>query len=360
VDGEKECQAVATEREGISVVVPVYNGVGSLQMLVWRLINILEEVGLPFEIILVNDGSRDESWPMIRGLAAHDSRVFGLNMMRNFGQHNALLAGIRTAQYAITVTMDDDLQHPPEEIPKLLEKLGTGLDVVYGVPARLPHAPWRNLTSWMMKRVLLRAMGLRQLNYIGAFRAFRTRLRRAFEQYQSPSVSIDVLLTWGTNRFGWVKVRHDPRRIGQSGYTFKKLVRHAVNISVGFSSGPLRLASFVGFAFTLVGLGVFIYVVVRTVLQGSIPGFPFLASIIAIFSGAQLFALGIIGEYIAVIHARLLDRPVYVVGDHAKYWQTSSTPQGSDVGLEPVLKTVNERAELTDNLPDWDTRAGKP
>ena len=325
--GIKECQRVASEREGISVVVPVYNSVGTLQPLLQRLVAALTNHGGPFEIILVNDGSRDDSWTMVRGLAARYPQVFGLNLMRNFGQHNALLAGIRAAQSAITVTIDDDLQHPPEEIVRLLAKLDEGYDVVYGVPARLPHAPWRNLTSWMMKHVIMRVMGLHDLGEIGAFRAFRTRLRRAFDQYQSPHVSIDVLLTWGTTRFGWVKVRHDPRAVGHSGYTVGKLVRHAINISVGFSTGPLRLASLIGFLFTLVGFAVLVYVIVRALLQGSVPGFPFLASIIAIFSGAQLFALGIIGEYLGVVHQRMLDRPVYVIGDHAKYWQTSSAPE---------------------------------
>ncbi len=315
---------MASEREGISVVVPVYNSVGTLQPLVRRLVTVLEGIGSPFEIILVNDGSRDDSWTMVRGLAAQYPQVFGLNLMRNFGQHNALLAGIRAAQFSITVTIDDDLQHPPEEIVKLLQKLNEGCDVVYGVPAKLPHAPWRNLTSWVMKHVIMRVMGLHNLGEIGAFRAFRTRIRRAFDRYQSPYVSIDVLLTWGTTRFGWVKVRHEPRTVGHSGYTVGKLVRHAINISVGFSTGPLRLASFIGFVFTLVGFSVLVYVITRALLEGSVPGFPFLASIIAIFSGAQLFALGIIGEYLGVVHQRMLDRPVYVVGDHAKYWHASS------------------------------------
>lgn len=338
---------MASEREGISVVVPVYNSVGTLQPLLQRLVAVLTNLGGPFEIILVNDGSRDDSWTMVRGLAARYPQVFGLNLMRNFGQHNALLAGIRSAQYAITVTLDDDLQHPPEEIVKLLAKLDEGYDVVYGVPAKLPHAPWRNLTSWVMKHVIMRVMGLRDLGHIGAFRAFRTHLRRAFDQYQSPYVSIDVLLTWGTTRFGWVKVRHEARKVGQSGYTVGKLVRHAINISVGFSTGPLRLASFIGFLFTFVGFAVLVYVIVRALLQGSVPGFPFLASIIAIFAGAQLFALGIIGEYLGVVHQRMLDRPVYVIGDHAKYWQTFSTPEaptgdGHTVAAHAVQENVGE------------------
>ena len=148
---------------------------------------------------------------------------------------------------------------------------------------------------------------------VSAFRVFPTQLREAFTGYQSPFVSIDVLLTWATTRFGATTVAFQPRSSGSSNYTFGKLVRHAFDMMTGFSTLPLQLASLVGFSFTLFGLGVFIYVVGRYFLEGSIPGFPFLASIIAIFSGAQLFALGVIGEYLARMHFRSMKRPAYVV-----------------------------------------------
>jgi undecaprenyl-phosphate 4-deoxy-4-formamido-L-arabinose transferase len=157
-------------------------------------------------------------------------------------------------------------------------------------------------------------MGAEVATKVSAWRAIRRPAIASFSGYRDAFVSIDVLLTWGTSRFAWVVVDHEPRRIGRSNYTVGKLVRHAVNMFTGFSSVPLRLASFVGFFFTLFGVGVLAYVVGRYFISGgSIPGFPFLASVIAIFSGAQLFALGIIGEYLARMHARTMDRPVYVV-----------------------------------------------
>jgi undecaprenyl-phosphate 4-deoxy-4-formamido-L-arabinose transferase len=159
-------------------------------------------------------------------------------------------------------------------------------------------------------------MGAETARNVSAFRAFRTPVREAFASYQGPFVSIDVLLTWATTRFAAVEVRHDSRRNGISNYTFRKLVVHALNMMTGFSTLPLQLASMVGFAFTLFGMGVLFYVVGRYLLQGgSVPGFPFLASIIALFSGAQLFALGIIGEYLARMHFRSMERPTYVVRD---------------------------------------------
>jgi undecaprenyl-phosphate 4-deoxy-4-formamido-L-arabinose transferase len=305
----------------ISVVVPVYNGQQILPELIARLRNVLEAVADPFEVILVNDGSHDESWRVTCELATQQPWVRGINLMRNYGQHNALLAGIRRVRYDIVVTMDDDLQNPPEEIPKLLEKLAEGHDVVYGTPQKEQHGFWRDMASQATKLALQSAMGAETARKVSAFRAFRTQVRDAFANYRGPFVSIDVLLTWGTTRFAAVPVRHDQRPIGVSNYTFRRLVTHGLNMMTGFSVLPLQLASMMGFGFTLFGLLVLVYVLGRYLIQGgSVPGFPFLASIIAIFSGAQLFALGIIGEYLARMYFRMMERPTYVVRS-----ETSST-----------------------------------
>ena len=151
---------------------------------------------------------------------------------------------------------------------------------------------------------------------VSALRVFRTRLRDAFADYHSPFVSIDVLLTWATTGMGAITVGLEPRRSGASTYTFRRLLRHALDMMTGFSTLPLQLASLIGFSCTLLGIAVFLYVVVRYCLEGSVPGFPFLASIIAIFSGAQLFALGVIGEYLARMHFRTMNQPPYAVRKH--------------------------------------------
>jgi undecaprenyl-phosphate 4-deoxy-4-formamido-L-arabinose transferase len=301
-------------RPGISVVIPAYNSALSLPELLQRLTLILQSLGTPSEVIVVNDGSRDNTWEVVQTLAARYPSVRAMNLMRNYGQHNALLCGIRSAQYATTVTIDDDLQHPPEEIPKLLARLSQDADVVYGTPETEQHGVWRDLASEVTKLAFKATMGVQVARDVGAFRAFRTQVRDAFANFHSPFISIDVLLSWGTNRFAAVRVRHDPRRLGASNYTFRKLISHALNMMTGFSTWPLRLASLVGFGFTLFGFGVLAYVLGRLFLQGAaVPGFAFLASVIAIFSGAQLFSLGIIGEYLARMYARTMDRPAYVV-----------------------------------------------
>lgn len=303
----------------LSVVVPVFNSADSIALLIARLSQVLPNVAEAYEVIFINDGSCDKSWQTIQALSREYPWVTGINLMRNYGQHNALLCGIRAAKYEVVVTMDDDLQHPPEEIPALLNKLEEGYDVVYGTPQREQHGLWRDLASQVTKLALQSAMGANIARRVSAFRVFRTKIRDAFATYQSPLLSIDVLLTWGTTRFSAIPVSHEPRRSGKSNYTFRKLVTHALNMVTGFSVLPLQFASIVGFAFTLFGLAVFIYVFGRYLIQGgSVPGFSFLASIIAIFSGAQLFALGIIGEYLARMHFRMMERPTYTVREKTR------------------------------------------
>jgi glycosyltransferase involved in cell wall biosynthesis len=302
----------------ISVVVPVFNSELTLPALIERLEPVLRRVAGAFEVILVNDGSRDQSWKVASELALDHDFVRAMNLMRNYGQHNALLAGIRTARNEIIITLDDDLQNPPEEIPHLLAKIMDGFDVVYGVPEHERHGFLRDVASQVTKLTLQSAMGAETARNISAFRAFRTDLRDSFREYRGSFVSIDVLLTWGTTRFTAVTVRHDPRRAGVSNYTLRKLVIHALNLMTGFSTMPLQIASLVGFACTLLGMLVLLFVVGRYLFQGaSVPGFPFLASIIAVFSGAQLFALGIIGEYLARVHFRMMDKPSYTIREES-------------------------------------------
>jgi undecaprenyl-phosphate 4-deoxy-4-formamido-L-arabinose transferase len=295
----------------LSIVIPVYRGEEFIQPLVLRMQEALPKFAQSYEVIFVNDGSPDHSWAIIENVAHQCSWIRGINLRRNYGQHNATLCGIREARYEVTVTMDQDLQHPPEEIPHLLTKLEEGYDVVYGSPKKLPQGFIRNVLTANIKRILAGVMGVSSVKNISAFRAFRTDLRDAFRNFQSPTLTLDVLLSWGTIRFTSVPV--DIEQGNHSNYSFLSLVRVAILILTGYSTMPLRLASWVGFGMTLFGLGVFIYVLVIYFTAGSLPGFPFLASIISLFSGAQLFALGIFGEYLARMFDRSMDRPPYVI-----------------------------------------------
>ncbi len=196
----------------------------------------------------------------------------------------------------------------------LKELRESGSDVVYGVPHQEEHGLWRDLASQFTKFTLQKVMGVRIAQKVSAFRIFRTSVRQAFDDFHSPEICIDVLLSWGTSLFSSVVVEHCPRTRGKSNYTLWKLVRHAVNMTTGYSLLPLRIATFFGFACVFLGICIFLYVIaVRLFIEERVPGFPFLAATISIFSGVQLFSIGVIGEYVGRIHQRSLDRPVYVV-----------------------------------------------
>ena len=209
--------------------------------------------------------------------------------------------------------MDDDLQHPPEEIPRLLEKLAEGHDVVYGTPRERPHSwcatrlrssprgPWPARWGWPTSGISAPSCAL------------RTELRQASASFRGSQLLLDALLAWGTSRFASIPVQHMPRAAGRSNYNLYKLIHQTILLLTGFSTGPLRLASLVGFFFTVFGMAVLAYVLGVYFIEGSLAGFPFLASIISILSGAQLFTLGIFGEYLAHIFNRSLDRPTYAV-----------------------------------------------
>ena len=299
----------------ISVVIPVYRSENSIPLLVKELAAELPKITDRYEVILVEDDGGDGSWTVIEQLSAEYEFVRGYKLMRNFGQHNALLCGIRAAKGDLIVTMDDDLQHPTKHIRELVEKLAEGYDVVYGAPTNLRHGPLRNIASQTTKVVLGGVMGADTARNVSAFRVFRARLRDGFAHFRGPLVNIDVLLTWSTNSFVAIHVPHARRTIGKSNYTFGKLVTHAFNMMTGFSTLPLRLASALGLVMTAFGSVILVYIVLSQLFafRFEVPGFTFTASLVSIFAGVQMFALGIIGEYLARMYLRIMDRPAYVV-----------------------------------------------
>lgn len=296
-----------------SVVVPVYKGAATLEPLLQRLEQVLPTVAEKYEVIFVNDGSPDDSWSTIDQLVSQHDWVWGISLMRNYGQENATLCGILESRYEVIVTMDDDLQHCPEELPKLIAKLNEGYDVVYAVPRQRHQSWWRTMFSATVKWAISSVMGLRTVRDISSYKVFRASLREAFTASNSPDVQIDVLLSWVTTRFVSVEVDDAPRATGSSNYGFVKLIKVSLLILTNYTTIPLRLASIVGFAFTILGALVLLYVLGVYFIQGSIPGFSFLASTITIFSGVQLFALGIIGEYLARVFDRSSGRPPYAI-----------------------------------------------
>lgn len=299
---------------GISVVIPVYrSGVGLLK-LYEELSQEMDTLGEPWELVLVEDCGGDNSWEVIEQLAAEYPRVLGVQLMRNFGQHNALLAGVEQAQYDKVITMDDDLQHPPSEIRRMLERLDKDTDLVYGVPENTGHNWYRDFTSRMAKGVLRKITGFTSLKELSAFRCFRTELRKGFRSFQAPNVNLDVMLSWCTQRIAAVTTTHREREHGRSNYNFRKLFQHMLNMLTGFSVLPLKVAIVSGMLMTCFGGLLFVYLLVRYMMFGStVQGFTFLASVIVLFSGVQTFCIGLIGEYLGRVFYSTIGKPYYVI-----------------------------------------------
>jgi undecaprenyl-phosphate 4-deoxy-4-formamido-L-arabinose transferase len=270
----------------------------------------------PHEFILVDDGSPGESWAVVRELSQRFP-VTGIRLGRNAGQQAALLAGVRSARFETTVTLDDDLQNPPEEIPRLVRALEEqNVDLVYGYRKTQATAWWRRAGSRILRIVVSTLARDLQLRHVSPFRAFRTRLRDAATAVTGPRLVLDGMLQWGTDRVGYVEAEHHARMQGRSGYGPRQQLTLALDVVTGYSTRPLRATSWLGFLSAVFGVGVLAYVIGQYILLGtSVAGFPFLASIIALFSGAQLLSLGIIGEYLARMHVRMLGQPTYVIAE---------------------------------------------
>jgi undecaprenyl-phosphate 4-deoxy-4-formamido-L-arabinose transferase len=239
-----------------------------------------------------------------------------MRLSRNFGQHAALLAGIREAQNHIVVTLDDDLQNPPAEAEKLLTALRDDVDVVYGTPRVVGQGAWRRFSSALSKYLMKVSLGFEHAEHISSFRVFRTSLRDGFAENLGPGVSIDAMLNWSTTRFTSLEVEHRSRESGRSNYNFWKLLRFMLDTATGYSTAPLRAATGLGLLTVLLSIGVLVWVVGRPLVTGeSVPGFPFLAATIAIFSGTQLVVLGVLGQYLGRMHFRVMNKPTYTIAE---------------------------------------------
>jgi glycosyltransferase involved in cell wall biosynthesis len=300
----------------VTVIVPCYRSSEALEVLVQQVSQALRPVCERWEILLVEDCSPDRgaTWALVRDLGRRYENVRCLRLLRNSGQHNALLAGIREATCDVIVTMDDDLQNPPEEILRLIQGLDEEVDLVYGAPLEKQHGVIQNLGSFLVRLSIYLATRDPRARHASSFRAFYTDLRDAFADYKSPFVSIDALLSWGSTQTKIIGVQHNNRYAGRSNYTFWKLFLHAVNMIAAFSVFPLQIASGLGIISTLFGAVLLVGVLIAKFIGViEVPGFTFIIAALAIFSGSQMATLGILGVYIGRIYGRVLDRPPYVV-----------------------------------------------
>ncbi len=298
----------------VAVVIPVYRSGKSVGTLVSGLLHL--PIGNAFikSIVLIDDASPDNAWEVLQELhRQYPERVRIIQLMRNFGQHNAIMCGLRHARGDIIVTMDDDGQHPPEEIPRLLEALEqTGADVVYGVPRNRRHAWWRNLGSVLVVKFFQAALKTKVVP--SAFRAMRREVAEAICRYPYHFTHIDGLIVWNTTRIAQVEVEHRPRVSGRSSYSWAKLLTLALNVFTNFSLLPLQVATLVGILAAAGGLllGV-MYLIFHLLGQIAVPGYASIIVAVLVLGGLQLLALGIIGEYLGRVHLNLNQRPQYTV-----------------------------------------------
>lgn len=308
----------APRKPDVSVVVPVYGGEKSLRPLTQQLLEVAKQESWEIEILFICDRPRDQSWEVARTLAEETPEVQAALLMRNFGQHPATLLGVRMSRGDVIATMDEDLQHNPQDLPDLVNAVRKNRGIAYGVPNKPQHAPWRNATSWLAKWFLSWYIDARLARSMSAFRAFDHHLRRAFQHYRSERVAIDVLLSWTGAPIDVLTCQHAPRENSESGYTWGKLIKYLGDLWLSFSVAPLRFASLLGLGnfFFAVVLGS--YVFIRRVIQDNpVPGFAFLALFAAILGGSQLLALGVIGEYLGRMYFNDLRRPQYLVSQIA-------------------------------------------
>ena len=297
----------------ISIVIPVYRGAQTVERLTTALL--AEFAGrYRVEIVLVNDGSPDNSADVCRRLAQARPEIRFVNLSRNFSEHNAVMAGLNHARGECVVIMDDDFQNPPSEVDKLVHELRQGYDVVFTHYAVKQHESWRNLGSQFNSFMATLLLDKPRDLYLSSFKAISRFVVDEITKYDGPYPYIDGLILRVTRNYSRVLVAHDPRHEGKSGYTLRKLVSLWLNMFTSFSVLPLRFASAMGFLFSFLGLAMGIFCVIDRLQNPDQPaGWASVIVSLFVIGGVQLFALGMIGEYLGRLFLKQNGRPQFVV-----------------------------------------------
>lgn len=298
----------------LSIVVPVYQSETCLEALIAAIAEALDPTGRDYEVLLVNDGSPDNSWAVIEELCRNNSNVVGVDLRRNFGQDNALITGMRLARGKYVAIMDDDLQHHPRDLPALLNKIEEGADAIY---ARFPDKKqklWKNFGSWFNGRVAEWVISKPKDIYLSPYKIIRSEVVKMICGYEGPDPYIDGLLFQITARVDQIPVEHHPRYAGASTYTFWKSVRVWARLAFSFSARPMRLVSWCGCGFAAVGLLLAVVVVLYRLLfpqdfSANAVGWASLMVALLVLSGVQMLFFGILGEYAGRTFLRVNNKP---------------------------------------------------
>jgi len=300
----------------VSVVVPVFNEEENLPELLPRLQASLDALGRGYEVVLVNDGSRDRSLELLREAAARDPHLVVVDFNRNYGQHSAVFAGFEQARGDVIVTIDADLQNPPEEIGKLVAKMDEGFDVVGSVRIKRQDTFFRRAASRLVNRVTSMATGVHLSDYGCMLRAYRRSVVRTLCQSKEISTFIPVLADMFAGRVTEVPVAHAERLKGESKYSLWKLVMLQFDLMTSFSLWPLRFTMGFGVVMATCSMLVAAVLIVGRLVEGhewAVSGVFTLFAVLFFFVGVLLFAIGLLGEYVGRIYMEVRHRPRYVV-----------------------------------------------
>ncbi|OGV74606.1 MAG: undecaprenyl-phosphate 4-deoxy-4-formamido-L-arabinose transferase [Lentisphaerae bacterium RIFOXYB12_FULL_65_16] len=308
---------IQTGPVSFSVVIPVYNEQATLGELVRRCLDACEKTAVPFEILLVDDGSRDESANLINAAtAANPGRVVGVLLNRNYGQHAAVMAGLAQSRGDMVITLDADLQNPPEEIPHLVAKIQEGYDVVGSVRMDRQDTLFRRLASAVINKAVQKTTGVMMHDYGCMLRAYRRHVVDAMLECDERSTFIPVLANSFARRTTEVEVRHAERAAGESKYSIWKLISLQFDLLTCMTTLPLRVLTVLGAIISLGGVGFGLLLFVLRLIHGpewAAQGVFTLFAILFFFVGAQFMALGLLGEYVGRIYHDVRARPRYFV-----------------------------------------------
>ncbi len=299
----------------LGFIVPVYNGEDTLEELHLRIKMIAQQLNESYQIVFVNDASPDDSWTILQNIKERDnSNVTIIRLMRNAGQHNAIMCGLRYCPTTYLITLDDDLQTPPEEIEKLLSHLKLNhLDVVYGVYGNKQHSKIRNLGSSVIQRIF--AIVFKAKGSISSFRVFTNGLKNRILYYKTQFAFVDGFIHWETIRIGRVEVMHNKRKSGKSGYTWSKLINLSTNLIFNFTTIPLSVIISLGVIFSIISFALSLIFIIRKLIYDVPLGYTSIVVIILFSTGLLLIVIGILGEYIKRLYLSVLNSPSYTVDE---------------------------------------------
>jgi len=300
----------------LSLVIPVYNEEVNLSELIERCRKTCDEIGKPYEVILIDDGSRDQSAEMIRQASEQYPEIVGVLLNRNYGQHAAVMAGLAQSRGDVVVTLDADLQNPPEEVPKLLVEIENGAEVVGSVRQMRQDSMFRKLSSWLVNKAVQVATGVLMHDYGCMLRAYRRSVVDAMLRCHERSTFIPVLGNMFAHKTAEVHVKHARRENDQSKYSILKLINLQFDLLTSMTTFPLRLLSLIGGAMAVLGFMLAGLLLVLRIIYGpewAAQGVLTVFAILFLFMGMQILAMGLLGEYIGRIYNDVRARPRYLV-----------------------------------------------